>query len=166
MVRFSHFSKFILVKVFNRRERIRLASPPFVFGNILKPTNHAFGRLGRTLASCFITVGFDFPNCVLFQERRERPPSSFLVKATPYPVGTHGSCVRCVKARRVTLCRDAPLVSSQRASVPVKATPYPVGTHGSCVRCIKGYSILVLTGTATSFDGTPIASTTPIHSGG
>ena len=126
MIRFSHFSRSILVKVFNRRETIRLASPPFVFGNILKPTDHAFGRLGWTLASCFITVGFDFPNCVLFQERRERPPSSFLVKATPSPVGT----------------------------------------HGSCVRCIKGYSILVLTGTATSFDGTPIASTTPIHSGG
>ena len=116
---FSHFSKSILVKVFNRRETIRLASPPFVFGNILKPTDHAFGRLGWTLASCFITVGFDFPNCVLFQERRERPPSSFLV---------------LLRQSNTVPCRDARLVSSQRASVPVKATPHPVGTHRSCVR--------------------------------
>ena len=104
---FSHFSKSILVKVFNRRETIRLASPPFVFGNILKPTDHAFGRLGWTLASCFITVGVGFPNCVLFQERRERPPSSFLVKATPYPVGTHGSC----------LARERPFPSKQHRTL-------------------------------------------------
>ena len=53
MVRFSHFSKSILVKVFNRRETIRLASPPFVFGNILKPTDHGFGSLGRSLLFLF-----------------------------------------------------------------------------------------------------------------
>lgn len=79
MIRFSHFSRSILVKVFNRRETIRLASPPFVFGNILKPTDHAFGRLGRTLASCFITVGFDFPNVYYFRRGesvRPRPSSS------------------------------------------------------------------------------------------
>ncbi len=124
MVRFSHFSKSILVKVFNRRETIRLASPPFVFGNILKPTDHAFGRLGWTLASCFITVGFDFPNCVLISGEERASALIRPSKAIRHLVGTHGSC----------LAEERP--SYQR------------------------YRNVVLTGTATRLDRTPIAPIT------
>ena len=43
-------------------------------------------------------------------------------------VGTHDLCVRCVKAKRVTPCRDA----------------------RSSVRCVKGYRVSYLTGTDAS----------------